>query len=401
MPPGQATAGGTPGARRPTRKRGRRGGVERRLRRLVSRGRLALPIILFANVQSLANKIDDLISRLATQRYIQDCSVLCFCETWLDQRTPDEAITPAGYSVYRADRSAADSGKTRGGGTAILIKQSWSTDNTVISQSCSEDVEFITVKCRPFYLPRELQCIILSSVYIPPSANEDTALRELHNMISRHENSYPDAAVVILGDFNHCDLRKSIPKLHQLVNFPTRGNNTLDKCYTNIRNAYAAVPKPHFGKCDHLAILLRPTYIRRLKADPVRVRTVMRWTDSALGELQGCLEATDMNIFKEATNNIHEYTDTVSSYIDWCTSICIPSQTIRVFPNQKPWFNADVRSKIRTRCAAFKSGDITEYKHARYELQNPSRQPRGLIPRDLRATTGRTTQEACGRESGQ
>ncbi len=76
-----------------------------------------------------------------------------------------------------------------------------------------------------------------------------------------------------------------------------------------------------------------------------------------------------MNIFKEATNNIHEYTDTVSSYIDWCTSICIPSRTIHVFPNQKPWFNADVRSKIRTRCAAFKSGDITEYKHARYELQ--------------------------------
>lgn len=155
-------------------------------------------------------------------------------------------------------------------------------------------------------------------------------------MLSKHENAYPDAAIVVLGDFNHCNLRKNIPKLHQFVNFPTRGNNILDKCYSNIRNAYTAVSKPHFGKCDHLAILLQPTYIKRFKADPVTVRTVKMWTDDALAELQGCLEATDMSIFKEAADNIHEYADTVSSYIDWCTSICIPSRTICVYPNQKP-----------------------------------------------------------------
>lgn len=172
----------------------------------------------------------------------------------------------------------------------------------------------------------------------PPSANEDNALRELHDMICRHENSYPDAALVMLGVFNHCNLRKSILKLHQFVNFPTRGNNILDQCYSNIGKAYTAVPKPHFGKSDHLAILLQPTYITRLKANSVTVKTMKMWTDSALADLQGCLEATDMAIFKEASENIHEYTDTVSSYIDWCTSIYVPSHTFRVFPNQKPWF---------------------------------------------------------------
>lgn len=371
--PGQATTGGFPGTGRSTRKRGRRGGGGRRLRRLVSKGRLTLPIILFANVQSLVNKMDELFCRMATQRYFKDCSVLCFCETWLGQRTPDEAITPAGYTVYRADRSETECGKTRGGGTAILVKQSWSTDNMVISQSCSENVEYITVKCRPFYLPRELQCVILSTVYIHPAANEHNALKELHDMISRHENSYPDAAIVILGDFNHCDLRNAIPRFYQCVNFPTGGNRTLDKCYSNIRNAYTAVSKPHFGKCNHLAILLQPIYIRKLIADPDTVRTVNMWTDTTLEELQGCLEATDMNIFREASDNIHKYTDTVSSYIEWYTSICIPSRTIRVLPNQKPWFNADVRIKIKKRSIAFKSGDVMEYKHARYEVQKSIR----------------------------
>ncbi|XP_068569872.1 uncharacterized protein [Cebidichthys violaceus] len=269
--PRQAAAWGSSVNQRPPHKCVRRGSIQRRLRHLVHRGRLTLPVILFANVQSLVNKMDELLCRIATQRYIQDCSVLCFCETWLGETTPDEVITPGGYKAFRADRKAADCGKTRGGGTAIFVKQSWCTDTKVISQSCSEDVEYITLRCKPFYLPRRLQSIILSVVYVPPCANEENALRELYDMISTHENTYPDAAVVVLGDFNHCNLKKTMPKLHQFVNFPTRGNNTLDHCYSNIKKAYTAVPKPHFGRSDHLAILLQPTYIARLRASPVTV----------------------------------------------------------------------------------------------------------------------------------
>lgn len=84
-------------------------------------------------------------------------------------------------------------------------------------------------------------------------------------MINEHENKYPDAAFIILGDFNHCNLKKNMPKLYQFVTFPTRENKILDHCYSNIRNAFIAEPKPHFGKSDHLAIRLKPTYIKRLK----------------------------------------------------------------------------------------------------------------------------------------
>jgi len=195
----------------------------------------------------------------------------------------------------------------------------------------------------------------------------------VHNMISKHENRYPDSAVIVLGDFNHCNLRKNLPKYHPYVTFPTRGKNTLDQCYSNLRKAYLAEPKPHFGKSDHLAILLKPTYIKQLKANPVTVRTVKIWTDSATAKLQGCLELTDMNIFKEATSNIHDYTETVSDYISWCTSICVPSKTVRVFPNQKPWFNTDIRTKIKKRQEAFNASDSEEYKRAPYEVQRSIR----------------------------
>lgn len=103
-------------------------------------------------------------------------------------------------------------------------------------------------------------------MYAPPSAKEEAALKELHDMINEHENTYPDAAFIILGDFNHCNLRKNIPKLYQFVNFPTRRNKTLYHCYSNIRNAFTAEIKPHFGKSDHLAIQLKPDYTKRLKS---------------------------------------------------------------------------------------------------------------------------------------
>ncbi len=88
--------------------------------------------------------------------------MLCFCET------PDEPLTQEGYTIFRADRDAEKSGKTKGGGTAIFVKQSWCTNSEIISKSCTEDVEYLTLRCRQFYLPRELQCIIVCVVYIPP-----------------------------------------------------------------------------------------------------------------------------------------------------------------------------------------------------------------------------------------
>lgn len=142
--------------------------------------------------------------------------MLYFCETWLEERTPDAAITPESYTIYRADWNNAESGKTRSG---RIIKQSWCIDCKIISKSCSENVEYLTLKLRPFYLSRELQCIIVNVVYIPPSAQEEAVLKELYHMITGHENTYPDAAFIFVGDFNRCNVRKSMPKFYQFVIF--------------------------------------------------------------------------------------------------------------------------------------------------------------------------------------
>lgn len=50
-----------------------------------------------------------------------------------------------------------------------------------------------------------------------------------------------------------------------------------------------------------------------------------------------------------------------------------PSKAVRMFPNQKLYFNRDIKMKIRKRRETFKWGDQVEYKRAGYELQKSIR----------------------------
>ena len=91
------------------RKRGRRGGVKNRLRRRPAKP--PLPSVVFANVQSLYNKIDELHAKCRYDNVYREACVMAFCETWLDSTRPDDDIILDGFTVYRSDRTK-ESGKT-------------------------------------------------------------------------------------------------------------------------------------------------------------------------------------------------------------------------------------------------------------------------------------------------
>ncbi len=154
--------------RRRRRKRGIRAGVFVRLRRRAFRP--PLPTILLANVQSLDNKLCELRARISYQRETRDCCVICLTETWMSAMVPDSAIELTGFSVHRSDRTKELTGKIRGGGVCFYINNSWCDERNIhsIKSFCSPDLEFHTLLCRPFWLPREFTAIIITAVYIPP-----------------------------------------------------------------------------------------------------------------------------------------------------------------------------------------------------------------------------------------
>ena len=296
-----------------------------------------------------------------------DSCVAIFTETWLDNNIPDAAVELAGRSLFRADRTAA-SDKSKGGGLALYIHDSWCTATNVISTLCSPDLEYLAVKCRPFKLVRELSSVVIIAVYIPPRANAKLALEELYCLISGQMNANPEAAVIVAGDFNHVELKAVFPKFHKFIKFPTRDNNTLDQLYCNIKGAYKAAAAPHFGMSDHISVELIPAYRPLICRSKPTTKTIQVWTEEASAALQDCFEQTDWEVFKRDAN-LEDYTSSVLSYIHFCTDAVLPTKTITVFPNQKPWVDGTVRSLLKARDAAYRVGDKLAYSRARKELK--------------------------------
>ena len=118
----------------------------------------------------------------------------------------------------------------------------------------------------------------------------------------------------MLEDFNQASLSKVLPKYSHHIKLKTCGNKTFDHCYSPFHNAYKPLLRPPFGKSDHASILLLPVYKQRLK-QTAPTRTTHRWSDQSDAELQDCFELVDLEVFWEATADIHECADTVMSYI--------------------------------------------------------------------------------------
>ena len=130
---------------------------------------------------------------------------------------PDSAVTPAGFSIYRQDRTS-ESCKSKGGGVSFMINSRWGSDVVVLSTRCSTDLELLTIKVRPFYLPREFSSVIITAVYIPPQADKTCALDDLYGVINGLEDAHPEAVSIVVGDFNRANMRKVLPKYHQHIN---------------------------------------------------------------------------------------------------------------------------------------------------------------------------------------
>lgn len=359
--------GGSARRRRRERKqrRGRRGGLRAKLK--LTPHRLPLPSIFLANVRSLANKMDEIRLSITNNRRIMDSNVMIFTETWLNNSCPDNAIELAGRHTHRADRIADDSGKTRGGGLCIYINNAWCINSATTESHCSPNVEFLMVKCRPYYLPRELTSIILTAVYIPPDANAKLAMKELYTAISKHQTKHPEAAFIVAGDFNHSNLKTVLPRFHQHVSCHTRGDKTLDHVYSNMSGAYKATPLPHIGQSDHLSLFLTPRYSPLIQRVKPTVRTVKVWPEGTDAVLQDRFKNTDWNMFIHT--DLDRYATSVLDHISLTTHSVTTQKQITMYPNQKPWMNRDVRLLLKARNTAFRSGDAQAYSAARAKLK--------------------------------
>ena len=67
-------------------------------------------------------------------------------------------------------------------------------------------------------------------IYHPSGINDELMINHLFESIKTLETKFPNCGIIISGDFNKLNVRslKNSFNLCQIMNFPTRGNNTLD-----------------------------------------------------------------------------------------------------------------------------------------------------------------------------
>lgn len=137
--------------------------------------RLLLPSMILGNVQSLRNKMDELLGNARFLKDFKDCCVMAFPERWLTERDQDSDLMISGSGApHRLDRNGEVTKKTWGG-VCLYINQRYCTTVTVREHICTPDVELLSVSVRPFYLPREFPQLFIRVVYIHPRAHAPSA----------------------------------------------------------------------------------------------------------------------------------------------------------------------------------------------------------------------------------
>lgn len=76
-----------------------------------------------------------------------------------------------------------------------------------------------------------------------------TATSKLEEAISKLQTSHLNGFFIVAGDFNHANMKLILPKLYQHVNFALRGENCLDKVYTNVHE-FVMFKSSHVQDCQ-------------------------------------------------------------------------------------------------------------------------------------------------------
>lgn len=79
-------------------------------------------------------------------------------DVWLQESGIDEI-------GHRQSNRAQDYTRTRGGGHYVFILDVWCSNVVKVDGQCFPDVEFLSLKCRPYYLTREFTVLFIHCLH--------------------------------------------------------------------------------------------------------------------------------------------------------------------------------------------------------------------------------------------
>lgn len=133
--------------------------------------------IVCLNIRSLYANFSLLEADFANSNIV----AICLTETWLKPSLITGLVNIPGFRLVRLDRQ----GEKRGGGVAIYLNSELTFAHLDISFDISSyNIELLTIQI----LRKKQKALYISTVYLPPKANINTALAQLDTLADHLSN---------------------------------------------------------------------------------------------------------------------------------------------------------------------------------------------------------------------
>ncbi len=287
--------------------------------------------------------------------------LICLSETWLQEHIHYNVVSVNGFNLLRLDRRT-----NVHGGVCTYIKDTiqFSLLDDFLPSSC---LEVLWIKIRPNRLPRGVSSIVVGTVYHPPRADNTAMLTYLMDSLSLIETRHPNCGIILLGDFNGLNVAKlkSSVQLKQIVNFPTRGQNTLDLILTNLQDYYdTPVSRPPFGLSDHVSIEVKPKSRAQIPKSrkTIKSRDLRPSSRLAIGTY---LQQVDVTSLLATVNTCSEKMTLFESIVNVGLDLVLPLRSKTIHRNEPPWISSSLKNLIRRRQIAHSQGNLSEFRMLR------------------------------------
>ena len=275
--------------------------------------RMFVPSFILSNVMSLSPKIEEI--RLVVNKIAPEIAV--FAETWLRQAIPDSIVNIPGYNIFRKDRIE----KTHGG-VCVYVQNQMKVD--ILSNIISPSFEVLWLKLRPRKLPRGISLIFLGAIYHPPGSHDLAMIDYLIDSLTKVEAMYSNCGIVLMSDLKRLktsSISRSF-KLKQFVNFPTRGERTLDMILTNITQFYDKPEKlAPFGLsilfCFTISLFPKVRNFNKHKSRVVKLRDTRPSNRMALGRVLSTIDWSCLDLINSCEEKLAFFNKIISDSLNF------------------------------------------------------------------------------------
>ena len=319
-----------------------------------------VPSILLSNAMSLAPKIDEIAYTLNST----NTDIAFFSETWLKETVPDDPIKIKGYQLLRRDR------KNRAhGGVCLYAKNS--IQCKILPDLHSVNHEVLWVELRPNRLPRGFSNIIAAVIYHPPDA-DNTAKRDyLRSSLTTVKSKYPNSVTILAGDFNKLDFTSTAKsfQLKPIIDFPTRGANTLDQIFTNSAEYYSSpVSAPPFGLSDHLTVTVSPRIREKPSKPKLKVIKTRDKRPSKIASVGRFLLQVPWSDLFLPDQSCEDKLSILTEIVNYGLDTIMPERSVRVHETDRPWMNSQLKALIARRQKALATNNVPLFKILRNKV---------------------------------